>query len=1034
MNIFSISKSRILAGLLTPLLLAFLAMPLSAQNGTAVSGRVTDENALPLVGAGVLLQDGKGGVVTDSDGRWSITVPDGVNILVFSYIGYETVRVAIDGRSFIEVGMKPDKSTTLNDVVVIGYGTSKKADLTGAVSSVKMSDISDTPTTSVDQALQGKVAGMDVMSTTGEPGASTSIRIRGTRSINASNEPLIVVDGVVDAVMDLSEINPDDIGSISILKDASSTAIYGSRGANGVVIVTTRKGVTARPSLSAKVTFGVSRLARKLDVMNAAELLNYRNDYQYIDSWMQSQGAATPISRYDPADYSSDTDWIDEITRTAFTTTANLSLSGKRSGTSYFTSASFNDTQGIIDGSGFKRATVRFNISHDFTKWLTAGLKLNYTYADELPNKANIGGKNYYTGAVYLAPFIGPEDTVNPLYLNGTNINTPRTSINLIEWSKKRQNASYSGEIRIKPVKGLVIVSQNTYTPQQVHAYKYSPSTLPARYEGQGGLANRTEYDAVQLMSENTATYTARWGADHNFSAMVGFSASQKIVHSLTVDANGVIDDSLKWNNLNAVSTKEGYTNSSYYQKVVRESVLTRINYNWRNVHFLTFTARADGSSNFAANNKWGFFPSGAYKWNIRNERFMRSARWIDNLSLRLSAGQTGNDAIAPYQSLGIYSSSTGGAVFNGTQSAGFYPSRVPNPDLTWEKTTLFNAGLDFSMFKERLSLTVDAYYSRTTDLLLTLKTIQSTGFPSRMTNLGVTSNRGVELTLSSRNIEKRNFAWTTDFTISHNNQRVENIGHEEYVSVMDVKGYMMYGYKEGYPLNALWGFRADGVFHNVEEVKANLETKEYVSQTALSATNPNYYNLLGRPKYEDVNHDGMLSMADLQYLGSADPVVYGGLQNTFHLFGFRLGVYFAYSIGGKIYNYSETSMCGGYYTNQYRYMIDAWHPVRNPNSDTPRAGLGDLNVPSTLQVHDASYLRLKTASLSYSFDFTGRRKAVVKSLTLGLTGENLFLWTKYNGFDPDVSTSSEGSTIRRADIGAYPRARTVVLNLQIKL
>lgn len=279
MNIFSISKSRILAGLLTPLLLAFLAMPLSAQNGTAVSGRVTDENALPLVGAGVLLQDGKGGVVTDSDGRWSITVPDGVNILVFSYIGYETVRVAIDGRSFIEVGMKPDKSTTLNDVVVIGYGTSKKADLTGAVSSVKMSDISDTPTTSVDQALQGKVAGMDVMSTTGEPGASTSIRIRGTRSINASNEPLIVVDGVVDAVMDLSEINPDDIGSISILKDASSTAIYGSRGANGVVIVTTRKGVTARPSLSAKVTFGVSRLARKLDVMNAAELLNYRNDY-----------------------------------------------------------------------------------------------------------------------------------------------------------------------------------------------------------------------------------------------------------------------------------------------------------------------------------------------------------------------------------------------------------------------------------------------------------------------------------------------------------------------------------------------------------------------------------------------------------------------------------------------------------------------------------------------------------------------------------------------------------------------------------
>ena len=652
-------------------MLVFSSPSLRAQSHV-VSGTVLDENGLPLIGAGVLTQDGKRGVITDLDGKYTISILESDKVLSYSYLGYATSQVVVDGRKQIDVTLNPDTSNSLNEVVVIGYGTSKKADLTGSVASVKMGDIEDVPTTSVDQALQGKIAGVDIMSTTGEPGAGTSIRVRGTRSIEASNEPLIVVDGVMDAVEDMNEINPDDIESISILKDASSTAIYGSRGANGVVLITTKKGVTAKPRLTAKVSFGVSQLSRKLDLMDSAELIRYRNDYTYIDAYINNPAKNPSVAKYDIADFPNNTDWIDEITRTAFSETANVSVSGKGKGSTYFASLGLNNTEGIVDGSGFLRMTGRFNVTHDFTKWLSAGLKANYTFAKENPNKANIGGTNVYTGAVYLAPYIGAFDEVNPLYENGTKINTPRVAIDMIDHYKTRQNASFSGEITLKPVRGLTIKSQNTYTPHQVHVFKFSPSTLPARYEGQGGLANRTEYNSDQLMTENTLNYKSRIGKNNNLDLMVGYSASRKKVNQVILAANGIFDDNLTWNNLNAISSKEGYTVNSTDEAIVRQSVYTRLNYNFGSRYYLTFTARGDGSSNFAANNKWGFFPSGAIKWNISNEKFMRGARWIDNLSLRLSAGLTGNDAISAYKSLGIYSSSTNGAVFEGTQSAGF--------------------------------------------------------------------------------------------------------------------------------------------------------------------------------------------------------------------------------------------------------------------------------------------------------------------------------------------------------------------------
>ncbi|MGM9753821.1 MAG: SusC/RagA family TonB-linked outer membrane protein [Candidatus Cryptobacteroides sp.] len=989
-----------------------------------VSGTVRDENDEPLPGVAVSLPDSGSGTITDQKGCYSIQVPGKESLLQFYLVTYSVQTIAVQGRKTIDVKLLPDPDNQLNEAVVIGYGVSKKSDLTGSVATVKMQEIENQSFSSVDQALQGRMAGVDIMSTSGEPGAASSIRIRGTRSINASNEPLIVVDGVLDAVRDISEINPEDIESLSVMKDASSTAIYGSRGANGVILVSTKKGKSSRPVVAVKAEYGLSQLARTLDLMNRDEFIRYRNDIQYF------RGASAPS--FDVADYANDTDWVKEITRIAPYQNYNASVRGKVGDKlSYFGSLGYNDNRGIIRGSGFERYTARFNLSYDFNKWLNVALKLSYTARNEELNKANIGGTAFWDGAIYLSPIIGPYDTVNPLYENGSPINTPRANIDLIEKNRLRRTSSNVLEFTIKPLPGLVFKSQNSFMAYQRHDYSFWPSTLPKKVEGEGADAYRYEGDSETFSTENTLTWNAKFAAAHNLEVLAGFSASKDNRNYLSIKAEGLVDDSLKWNNLASVGSKENLTPYSYNEGQVKESFFARLNYNYKSKYYLTATGRYDASSNFAANNKWGFFPSAAFKWAVKKEKFLRYVRWVDDLSLRASVGSTGNDAIAFYQSLQAYKTITSSYPFGGSQGVSVQPLRLANPDLSWEKTTLYNIALDASFFKGKLSFTLEAYRSYTTDLLLQVQTIQSTGYNSSLSNLGLTSNTGVELSLDWKIFSGRDFGWELNFTASHNNQMVEDIGQEDFVSVLNSPGntpFMMYGYKKGFPLNSLWGFEYCGVWHNEQEFEANRESREYVSTTTFTSASA----VLGYPKYRDVDNDGILSEKDLLYLGNSDPLLYGGIQNTFHWGKFRLGFYFTYSIGGQIYNYSELSMAGSYASNQYRYMLGAWHPLRNPDSDLPRAGTDDRLVPSTLQVHDATYLRLKTASLGYTFDLSKKSK-VFRNLGLTLSGNNLFLLSRYNGFDPDVSTNSEESTLRRVDMGAYPQARTVVLSAQLK-
>ena len=505
-------KAKSAPALLRKIVVLLMALPLflpsvvaQTKEGT-VQGVVSDENGKPMPGASVIVAGTSRGTTTSADGSYTIRAREG-EMLEFQFLGYEKQQFKVHkATSRIDVKMAPDKKLLMDEVVVIGYGTVKKTDMTGSVANVKMSDIKDVPVLSVDQALQGRIAGADIMSTTGEPGSTTSIRIRGTRSISASNEPLIVVDGVMDAIRDLNDINSADIESVTVLKDASSTAIYGSRGSNGVIIITTKKGrsLSGKPSITLKADLGFSQLPRGLDVMNAAEFAQYRNDFAYFSSQYEDVGEGTPLSKYpykDPLSLGKGTDWIDEITRTAPYQNYNLSVSGGSEKTSYYASLGYNDTRGIIQNSGLSRITGRINLDHQLLKWLKVGYKGAYTYRDQDANLAEIGGTAYYQAAMYLSPLLEPQAEYNPLWGNGQRINTPRSTIDLNTNNLKRLSTNHTAYFEIELAKNLKLRSQESYYSYQRHTYRYYPSTLPRKTEGEGGQAYRAEYDEYSRSS-----------------------------------------------------------------------------------------------------------------------------------------------------------------------------------------------------------------------------------------------------------------------------------------------------------------------------------------------------------------------------------------------------------------------------------------------------------------------------------------------------------------------------------------------------
>jgi len=998
-----------------------------------VHGVVKTEGGQPVENVTVKVKGTTKQTVSNGLGMFSLEVDALPVTLEFSMIGYERRELEVTSQQTANVIMR-ERVTEVDEVVVIGYGEVKKQDLTGSVVNVKMDEIRDAPVLSVDLALQGRVPGAEIMATTGEPGATTSIRIRGTRSITATNEPLIVVDGVIDGISNLADINTADIASISVLKDASATAIYGTRGSNGVIIITTKQGRKGKDNITLRSTFGVSQLPRKLDIMNASEFAQYRNDFAYFatsDGYGEI-GPTTPQSEYpfpNPYSYGKGTDWVDEITRIAPYHTHNLSLSGGGERTNYYASIAYDNTQGIIEKSGLERLTGRLNLDYQLFPWMKVGYKYNLTKRSQDQNMVTIGGTSWWSGAIYLNPLIKVHDNFNDLWYSGQRFNSPRSLLDGgVVRNEKRDGSTNTGYIEIEPIENLKINSQLNYYSYALHGFQFDPGTLPAKTAEEGARAYRREYTSNNLMSQTTLNYLKKWEDIHHVDVTLGVIGQKISGDDLSLTGLGYQSDAIRWNNMNAIPDKENYTANSGNNTKTALSYLARANYNYKSKYYLTVTGRRDGASNFAANKKWAFFPSAALKWTVSNEEFMKPVHWIDEFSIRTSAGRTGNDGISSYRSLAALASSTGGYLFDGSQPVAFYPSRLASEGLSWEKTDMYNIATDIALFNNRVNVTLEGYMAYTSDLLLDVQTPRHTGYNTRFANVGKTSNRGVEFSVETRNMEKPNFSWSSMFSISHNKQRVENIGTLDYVSVYNANGnnsYMMYGYVQDYPLNALWGFQYGGTWKSTEDVDRNTITGGYAS-TAPSMYTP------GAPRYLDQNHDGVLNENDLIYLGNSDPLLYGGLQNNFQFKNLTLGVFVNYSVGGKIYNVSEQWMASGSLSNQYRYMLNAWHPVRNPTSDLPRAGAVD-NIASDRMVYDASYLRLQTVSLGYRWDLGKWTNNKLRDVQFTLSGENLLLWKKYNGFDPDVSSESGTSTLRRVDIGAYPKPRTVVGSIQIR-
>lgn len=1025
------TASRLATGAALVLLALFTEFSLCAQT-IEIKGSVLDENGEPLAGAGVVDKSRTAsGTVTDPDGRYSIKA-DSDGFLEFSFIGYQARLEAVSGRTEITVKLSP-KTTTLDDAVVIGYGTSRKGDLTGSVSVVDAEALQDSPASNIASALQGRVAGAEFTAQSGAPGEAGSIRIRGTRSISAGNGPLIILDGMTDVVDDLSEINPADIVSISVLKDVSSTAIYGSRGANGVILVTTSASASAKSSGSCSIKFnakaGVSGIANGIDIMDASEIAQWRNMvYEARELWSES-AVNPPYS--DPSALGKGTDWVKVLSRNAVYQDYYLSLKGSSGSSRYSASFGYNDEQGVIIGSGNRKISGVFSFGTKLKPWLDAGIRASITDTRTDNTNAAISGTSA-NAAINLSPILTIHDEWN-MYgsdesSGGAIFDNPYLKATKMENWLRRNTITFAPYIKANIGKQFVFNAKVSYARNNTWTFRYSPSDLPtAAYNKLGGTALRGSYLKQTIINENTLTWK-RNIRKNSLEGVAGVSYEWKQIDSESLSGTGYLDDDVKYNNMAGIHDYGNLVPRSYQNISTKFSAFGRFNWSYDRRYYITATFRADGASNFAKGNKWGFFPAAAFRWSIVNEKWFKTAFWLNDLSLRLSAGQSGNDAIASYMSLATITPGKTHWTFGDKREMAYTPSKLANSNLTWETTDSYNIGLNFEAFRSRLKIEADAYLAYTHDLLLAMKTSQVTGYDTYFNNVGSTRNTGVEASITTRNIESRNFKWSTTLTVSHNRQTTVDVGTDEtvptYINPRNSSQYL-YGYRNGYPVNSLWGYQYEGVWKSAEEIERNYSTHAYTSGHMSTSVSEN----LGRSKYADINHDGILDENDVVYLGCSDAIISGGFQNDFRI-GKRLtlGIYFTYSLGGQIYNLSELYLgTGSASYNKYRYMLQAWTPS-NPGSDIPAPYREDLYGCSRF-IHDASYLRLKTVSIDYNVPLPKKVMKTVRKLNIGITGENLFLLKSYNGFDPDVNTSS---SVYRLDNESLPRPRTVIGRISV--
>ena len=986
---------------------------------------------------------------------------------MFSYIGYIKQTIPINSQRVINVTLLTDVSE-LDEVVVVGYGTQERRDVTGAITKIGSETIERTSNATVEQALNGKISGVNTIITDGTPGAGIRIRIRGGTSINANNEPLYVIDGFpieVDySVSDgptefsspssspLANLDPSNIQSIDILKDASAAAIYGARGANGVVIITTKSGREQEPEITFDTSITTSSVPedRFVDVLNTSEygeLLIHRQLYEDgIENLDVTFGEnLTPVQEQERYDSLPQTNWQKELFRTGYLTKHALQARGGNNKTKYAVGATYFKNEGAIINSFFKRYNFNVNLENKLSDKLKVKTVLFPSYSMK-QGPASGGDFNQRNMGIVIRALTRRTD-------RGIGIVEDDIDAGVGVWvdpvteAKRASNFTntfgFNGNTNIsyEILKGLTASIRIGARVDEGKSKNYYTKEFGRGYLNRG-LGTRFHYQNLSWNNQNILRYFRSFGSKnkHRLNALAVFEQTYVSRETEYLSVTDFPIETLGFNALQNGLIPE--TPDTFATETMLKSYLTRINYGLNGIYNLTLSMRADGSSKFGSKNKWGYFPAVGFSWNLHNEKFLDNAEIIDNLKLRLSYGQTGNQGIPAYGSFSVLGVSN--TIFSDNVNAGLAVTSLPNPDLKWEFTDQYDIGLDISLFDRKVNLSTDIYYKRTEDLLLQVPIPMSTGFGSRLTNVGNVENKGLEVALNTLNVDSE-FKWTSDFTFSINRNKVLDLGGVEQRTFQDqfTNGLYTGSLSVGESLGNWIGYETNGVFtyEDFDESGNNIYTGGfYHDGTPVpvygtpSSVNPDSRPKLGDVKYVDQNADGVINDEDITIIARTQPKHYGSVYNNFSYKEFSLGVLFTYKYGFDVINGNKHRMYGNGYANfnQMGEMRDHWTPY-NTDTDIPRADYEDRNLTSRF-VEDGSFIRLQSINLSYDLPSDAAQSIGLSRFQLYSNIENVFLWTKYTGFDPEVSVArgQKAITSQNLDYGAYPRTLNVTFGVKI--
>lgn len=957
-----------------------------------VTGVVTDVNNEPLIGVSIAIEGNSGGTITDFDGRFTLDEVDSNATLVFSYIGYITQKVTVGNQQVLNVQMKEDNQT-LEEVVVIGYGVQKKRDMTGSITSIKSKDITAIPTTNALEALQGKVAGLDLTTSSGQAGSTPNFTIRGERSLTASNAPLILVDGI-DYGTSL-DINPTDIESIEVLKDASSTAIYGTRGANGIIMITTKKGKEGKSKVSFNAFVSSTMITDYPEIMNANEYARYKREaYRDRTTGKYADDAAVFAPEelaYMESGY--DTDYRDLLMHNGFNQNYEISVSGGNTKTKHNISLGYRSEEGLFKDDDYQRFNARVALDHQLFDNVQIGTNIIYAYVDKnnrysplnMANKIVPISKPYDDeGNLVMYPSPGYNTQMNPLIDDQEGMRVDNT-VQERFFGSLYLNWNITKDILFRTTLGLNSVNER-------RGFFCDKNSL------QGGAKDSQSYKehtmTRNLTWENVLTYAKDFSDIHSFQAMVGTSTIMNSKEYTYAGGKGQVYSDNWFHNLYS-NEKEITIKSSLVDQNLA-SFFGRVNYKLMDRYMLTASLRADGSSVFAPGKKWGYFPSVALAWRINEESFLKNVEAISNLKLRLSWGESGQCAIDPYQTNGLLGTST--YSFNNEVAYGFYPKTMSNKELTWETTTQYNLGLDFGFFNNRISGSIDAYKSQTRNILMDRMIPSINGYASVMENIGKTESTGVDFSLSTVNVRHKNFSWFSDFSLSHNREKIKELASGQLKD--EANAWFV-----GKPFKVFYDYKKIGIWQSGEEAEA-----------ALNGQEP------GDIKVQDTDGDGSITTDD-RIIYSQRPDVTFGFNNTFNYKGFDLSVFLYARLGQWIsYDYNTTYRINALENGG---NVDYWTP-ENPTNAFPRPNKNksytQVTYYSTLKYEDGSFFKIRDITLGYTFQPDLLKHLRLSKLRVYATAKNFFTFSKIDNYDPE-----QGGSI------SFPMTKQLVFGLNVE-